>query len=75
MIEFFKKYPQYRVEDVKKATKAYISSINDPQYLKSSATFIFEGQGAIKKSLLLNWCEKVTDKHNDSSGRRGKIIN
>lgn len=73
MIEFFKLYPQFRMQDVKKATKAYLDTIKDPQYLKRSAKFIFEGQGATKISLLLNWCEKVTDKFNDN-GRRGKII-
>lgn len=73
MIEFFKSYPQYRVEDVKKATMEYIKTVKDPQFLKRSAKFIREGQGATSISLLLNWCEKVTDK-TDTSGRKGKII-
>ena len=73
MIEFFKTNPQYRMEDVKKATKEYLKTIKDPQFLKRSAKFIKEGQGATSVSLLLNWCEKVTDKNADT-GRRGKII-
>lgn len=73
MIDFFRRYPQYRMEDVKKATRAYLQTVQDPQYLKRSAKFIREGTGATSVSLLLNWCERVTDKTNDS-GSRGKII-
>ena len=72
MIEWFKKYPQYRVEDVKKATQMYMSTIKDPQYLKSSAKFVFEGTGGMKKSLLLSWCEKVGS-NNSFGGQKGRI--
>lgn len=72
MIEWFKKYPQYRVEDVKRATQSYMSTVKDPQYLKSSAKFIFDGAGAMKKSLLLSWCEKA-DTGNSFGGQKGRI--
>lgn len=61
MQEWFKKYPIYRVDDVTKATLAYHASVKDPQYLKNSAAFIFDGVGASKKSILLAWCEKLKD--------------
>lgn len=73
MIEFFRTYPQYRVEDVKKATKEYLKTVRDPQFLKRSAKFIREGQGATSISLLLNWCERVTDK-NAQSDQIGRVI-
>ena len=60
MQKFFATYPQFRKSDVKNATVAYHNSVRDPEYLKSSAKFIFEGTGALQKSMLLNWCEKVT---------------
>ncbi len=73
MQKFFATYPQYRKEDVKRATEAYFRSVKDVQYLKSSAKFIFEGAGVMKKSLLLAWCEKTANKENNSN-LKGKII-
>jgi hypothetical protein len=61
MQEWFKKYPAYRLQDVEKATLAYHTATRDPQYLKNSAAFIFDGVGASKKSILLAWCEKTKD--------------
>lgn len=59
MIEFFQKYPKYRRDDVFKARDAYMMTVRDPEFLKSSAKFIFEGSGSKKTSMLLTWCEKV----------------
>lgn len=73
MQRFFSMYPQYRKEDVKNATIAYHKSQGDPQYLKSSAKFIFEGIGAMQKSMLLTWCEKVT-KNDGDHYQVGKIV-
>jgi len=61
MQEFFGKYPQYRKDDVYKATSMYMQ-ITQSEYLKSSERFIFDGAGAMKKSILLSWCEKLKDK-------------
>lgn len=67
MIEWFKKYPQYRMEDVRNATLLYHKATPDPQYLKNSAAFIFDGVGASKKSILLQWCEKLKDGQSTST--------
>ncbi len=72
MKRFFSLYPQYRKQDVKNAVTAYIKTIRDPQYIKSSAKFIFEGIGAMQKSMLLKWCED-TSKDN-SSHQIGNIV-
>jgi hypothetical protein len=75
MQEWFAKYPQYRKDDVQKATDMYFASQRDPQYLKNSAAFIFDGAGAMKKSILLSWCEKLGSTSNDSgSMQKGKVI-
>lgn len=71
MMEFFRKYPEYRKEDVYRARDAYLRSVKDAQYVMHSHKFIFEGIGALKKSTLLSWCEKVNDKGNDDSGLKG----
>lgn len=73
MQEFFSKYPEYRKEDVIKATDAYFSSLKSMDYLKSSAKFIFDGAGGMKKSILLSWCEKVKNS-SEVSNQKGKVI-
>lgn len=73
MQRFFSMYPRFRKEDVKNATTAYHRSQKDPEYLKSSAKFIFEGIGAMQKSMLLTWCEKVTKNEADDY-QIGKIV-
>lgn len=73
MQEWFKKYPHYRKEDVQKATMAYHASVKDPQYLKRSASFIFEGQGGTKISQLLGWVEKSKDA-SSISNMKGTIM-
>lgn len=74
MQEWFKKYPEYRKQDVQKATEAYFKTVTSPQYVKNSAKFIFEGVGATKMSHLLAWCEKVIGKNNSSSNLVGKLM-
>lgn len=73
MQDFFKKYPKYRIQDVQRATDMYFQSLQSVKYLKNSAAFIFDGAGAMKKSILLGWCEKVTEGGNTSE-QRGKVI-
>lgn len=72
MKDFFAKYPEYRKEDVIKATDYYFSTVNTG-YLKNSAAFIFDGAGAMKNSILLGWCEK-TKESKSSSTMKGTII-
>jgi hypothetical protein len=59
MQDFFRKYPEYRKEDVYKARDLYLSTVKSPTYLMKSHKFIFDGAGAMKKSTLLEYCEKV----------------
>jgi hypothetical protein len=73
MREFFAKYPEYRKEDVIKATNSYFSTVKDGQYLITSAKFIFEGKGATRKSDLLGWCQKIVDSNRDIYAR-GTIL-
>lgn len=72
MKDFFAKYPEYRKEDVIRATDFYFSTVNIG-YLKNSAAFIFDGAGAMKNSILLGWCEK-TKESKSSSTMKGTII-
>lgn len=76
MQDFFAKYPQYRIEDIMQATNNYFASMRDPQYLKSSAKFIFDGMGTMKKSMLLSWCEKlnIAVGNSQDENMRGKIV-
>jgi hypothetical protein len=74
MQEFFKQFPAYRAQDVIAARNAYFATVKEAQYLKSSAKFIFEGMGVMKKSALAGWCERVkTAGSNISSEMRGKM--
>lgn len=72
MQHFFEKYPHIRKDDVIKATDMYFSRTT-PGYLKNSAAFIFDGQGNMKKSILLSWCEKVVDSSN-TSNQKGRVV-
>jgi hypothetical protein len=73
MQDFFKKYPIYRKDDVMKAVRAYHAATKDAGFLKNSAAFIFDGQGAMKKSILLGWCEKTINA-SSVSNLKGTII-
>jgi len=59
MKRFFSKYPNYRQDDVMKATRAYLSTISDPKYCKKAHRFIYEDSGVNEYSLLLEWCERT----------------
>ena len=65
MKRFFSKYPNYRKDDIMKATRAYLSTVTDPKYCKKSHRFIYEDSGVNEYSLLLEWCErtKSSDKY------------
>ncbi len=73
MMEFFKNNPKYRMQDVIEARNNYFKSVRDSQFLKSSAKFIMEGIGAMKKSMLLTWCEKLDLK--SITSQRGQVVN
>lgn len=61
MKKFFAEHPDVRKQDVKKATEAYIATVNDPQYLKSAHKFISEGTGFNKVSMLEQYVELVRE--------------
>lgn len=65
MKKFFAANPEYRKDDIYAARDLYLSTVRDPQYLKSSHKFIYEGSGDWRSSMLLQWCEKL--KENSSS--------
>lgn len=74
MKNFFATYPEYRKEDVIKATDAYFARTT-AQYLKNSAAFIFDGAGAMKKSILAGWCANtVANNGNTNSNQKGKVV-
>jgi len=59
MKRFFAKHPEVRKQDVRQATEAYLKTITDPQYLKSSHKFIYEGAGFKEVSMLEQYVEFV----------------
>lgn len=73
MQQFFAKFPQYRKEDVLKATQNYLSTIKNGEYLLGSNNFILTKDGAIEKSELLGWCEKLET--TKGVQMKGKILN
>lgn len=73
MEKFFKKYPEYNRVDIYRARDAYLMSVKDPQYLMKSHKFIFDGIGALEKSELLAWCERVAGK-DIGTNLKGKIV-
>lgn len=62
MKEFFSKYPEYRKEDIFKARDAYFETLKHPKFCMHSHKFIFDGAGAMKKSTLLAFCERIHEK-------------
>jgi hypothetical protein len=74
MKDFFKKYPQYRKDDIYNARDLYFRGIpGGSKYCMHSHKFIFDGMGAMKKSTLLAYCEKVVTVGNNSN-LKGKIL-
>jgi len=73
MKEFFRKYPHFRKDDVLKATRNYLNTVRNAQYLVRSAKFIFEGTGTNKPSQLLSWCEKLKQASSNVNNK-GKIL-
>jgi hypothetical protein len=59
MKKFFAEHPEVRMEEVKAATEDYISTVKDPQYLKSAHKFICEGVGVNRVSMLEQYVEKI----------------
>lgn len=74
MQEFFRKYPKYRMEDIYKARDLYFKSVaGTPLYCMHSHKFIFDGMGAMKKSRLLEYCEKVYEGQS-TNNIKGQIL-
>lgn len=69
MKKFFVANPSIRQDDVMEATRLYFRTVINPKYLKSADKFIYEGQGAEKISLLLQWVEQYKSMAATDSGR------
>ena len=70
MKAFFAAYPEYRKDDVYEARDLYLRHVEHVlgrQYCMKSHKFIFDGAGAMKKSELLAWCEKVVAARKDKA--------
>ena len=68
MKEFFKSHPEVRKDDVINAAKAYIKSVDDPQYLQGADYFIVKDKGKSLTSRLEQYLEIVkTTKNIDLS--------
>lgn len=74
MKKFFVTYPDIRQQDVITATKLYISTVDNPKYIKKSEKFIFEGVGLEKTSLLKEWVDKYREM-SSSQGQRKSTSN
>lgn len=73
MKDFFAKYPEFRKEDVYKARDLFFSSLKANTFCMHSHKFIFDGVGAMKKSTLLAYCEKVKEGQS-SNLQKGRLI-
>lgn len=72
-IERFKKFffenPDVTVEEVRLATKKYIQSNKDPNYLTSAHYFISKGKGVDKINSLEAWIEIIREENNKDQNR------
>ena len=59
MKKFFSENPEVRKGDVVAATELYFKTVKDPQFLKLSHKFIYEGQGKTQSSLLRQYVEQL----------------
>lgn len=73
MKKFFAEHPGTSPQDVFNATQAYFRTVSEPQYLKKSHKFIFEGQGFNRSSLLREFLDKIESKEIKSDGRNTKM--
>jgi hypothetical protein len=73
MKKFFSENPEVRKDDVYVARDAYLSTVRDRQYLKSSHKFIYEGAGVSRFSMLEQYIEQTKSKPIGSDGRNMKM--
>lgn len=59
MKTFFAKHPEVRKDDVMAAARAYIASVDDPQYLQGADYFIQKGTGVETTSRLEQYLEII----------------
>lgn len=65
MIAWMTNNPQYTPEDIIKATKSYLKSVNNVKYLKEADNFIYKLEGGFNKSVLLSFVEDNSVDHDD----------
>lgn len=73
MKKFFSENPEVRKPDVYAARDAYFRTVKDPEYLKTSHKFIYEGTGAMKTSMLAQFIEITKAKAVNSDGRNQRM--
>lgn len=69
MKTFFVNNPSIRQDEVIEATRMYLRTVTQPNYLKTSHKFIYEGQGAEKISHLLEWVMRYKELTASENGR------
>lgn len=72
MKKFFTTHPEVRVDDIFAATQLYFKTVTDPQYLKSSHKFIYEGTGFNLTSMLEQYVEQLKTR-GIADGRNSKM--
>jgi len=69
LLKFHNDHPEYSIDDIIKATEAYINNnITKPQYIMKSCNFIYKREGGIWKTVLLDWLlQEEENKFNQQS--------
>lgn len=69
--EYFANNPHIRVDDVKGATKLYLNSVKDPEYIMKAQNFIFVGTKNKRVSELDNWIQIYKEAEKTATKRSG----
>lgn len=74
MKQFFASHPSVRKDDVMEATKMYLSTVNDPNYLTSAHYFIKKDKAANEQSKLQEFLEILKDKKKQTLKNSQEIL-
>lgn len=75
MKKLFSLNPDIRKEEVIEATKLYLETVNDPEYLKSSHKFIYEGNGVSTVWHIKSWIERYREFKASQSEEKTATLN
>jgi hypothetical protein len=73
LIKFFKDYPEYTMNNVLKATDAYIYNLKKTgsiQYIRECGYFIYKKVDGVDQSQLAKWCEESENNGTDYTSHR-----